>query len=177
MTQFPSGVPASQQRTAHPVNGGLIIWGPFTVVNTGIDRERILSDSVFLVWSNRQLYAIHWRMPVDMGEHEEAVYIPAAGDRGLTELWHWLTDLRILVATQIAGALAAAAPFLHAMDPNTEHVTALLQHPYSQVRTETQRNLESHGNGAMDSQGEASSGVNGNPTRHSPRSHSRRLPS
>lgn len=178
MTRSPIGVPASQGSPVapHRVNVDDILWGPVTVMNSGNDRDRILSDCVFLVWGNRQVYAIHWRMPVSLGDHEEAVCVPAVGNRGLTELWQWLTDLRILGSKQIVGALEAAGALLHAMDPNSEHVTALLRHPDPHVRLETQLNLAKRDNCAADVQGHASSEANSNPARHARGPRSRRLP-
>ena len=176
MTRSPVGVPAAQCSTVapHPVTVEDILWGP-VMVNSGNDSECIMSDCVLLVWGNRQVYAIHSRMPVALGDHTEAVCVPAVGNRGLTQLWHWLTDLRILKSTQIVDALGAAGPFLHAMDPNSEHVTALLQHPDPQVRLETQRNLAKQGNCAVEVQGQDSSEVNSNPARHARSSRSRHL--
>jgi hypothetical protein len=118
-----------------------VVWGPVTRPNEGADADRVHSDGVFVAWVDRRLYGVHWRMPCGDGTWQEDAVAPDPGDSGLTQLWRWLTDLRLLSADQISAALGRSAGFLHAMEPTEATVASLLRHPDTLVRMETQLNL------------------------------------
>jgi hypothetical protein len=125
-------------------------WGPITQVIEGPESKDFIAESIFLAWVDRRLYAVHWRQPADPnGEWAENACCPEPGDRGLGELWMWLTDLRLLNGDQVRSALGAAAGLLYAMAPTHEHFVGLLRHPDERVQVETQLHLPSPSSSAL----------------------------
>ncbi|MHB1094753.1 MAG: hypothetical protein ACYC3F_01105 [Gemmatimonadaceae bacterium] len=125
-----------------------LLWGPITIENRGPDQDRIAADGVFLAWTDRRVYAVRWRVPLDGSDPAETVCVPAPGDAGLNELWLWLMDLKLLDGQQVLDALKSVGALLHAMSPTSEHASDLLEHPNELVRAETLRTLRARPAGA-----------------------------
>lgn len=125
-----------------------LLWGPITIENRGPDQDRIAADGVFLAWTDRRVYAVRWRVPLDGSDPAETVCVPAPGDAGLNQLWRWLMDLKLLDAHQVIDALKSAGALLHAMSPTSEHASDLLEHPSELVRVEALRTLRARPTGA-----------------------------
>lgn len=103
-----------------------------------------MADSLFLAWSERRLYAVHWRMPhANRGPWLERVCCPAPGAAGLEQLSQWLNGLPFLSARQVAHVISTATPYLHALAPTASTADLLLTHPDPRIRLETQLNLAS----------------------------------
>lgn len=133
--------PSARQAAGAPISAFHVVWGPVTRPNEGPDADVFLADGVFIAWVDRRLYGVHWRAPSGSGAWQEDAVAPDPGNCGLTQLWRWLTNLRLLSADQISTALERASGFLHAMEPTEATVGALLRHPDALVRMETQLNL------------------------------------
>ena len=118
------------------------ILGPITRVADGVSSDGYIADTVILGWSERRLYAVHWRLPAVNGAlWPERVCCPAPGISGVEQLADWLADRHVLTDQQLDHALNLAAPFLHALAPTDATASVLLAYSDQRVRLETRLNL------------------------------------